>query len=470
MKERIVLIGAGSAMFTRGLVNDLIHTGIDADLALVDVDQEALEVAERLAAKMIAAQRAPITLASSTNRRTVLPGATAVICTIGVGGRRAWEQDVFIPRRHGIYMPVGDTVGPGGTSRALRMIPAMVDIASDVMDLAPDALFFNYGNPMAPVCRAIRKATGASVVGLCHGVTNAARLLAHALDVPIDALHYTAVGINHLTWFIEARVHGSDAFPQLRRIAQQRLQHTREPRPGTHAAEEATAQEDPFDYPPENPFCWHLLTLFGAFPAPRDRHVTEFFPQFFRDGAYYGKTLGVDAFSFEGTIAAGDRIFAQMRDEAFGAHPLPADYFERLSGEHEQVLDIIDAIRRGRGRVYSANLPNTGQIPNLPAGVIVEGPAIADGSGIRAITQKPLPAAIVGTLATRYQWVETVVDAALEGSREKFIQALVLDGAAGSLDAATALADDLLEAQAPYLAWRRAGQSSRVLAGEPERT
>jgi len=178
MTESLVLIGAGSAVFTRGLVAALIRQGRSADLALVDVDPRALRVAEGLARKMIAAGGAPITVRATTERREVLPGATAVICTIGVGGRRAWEQDVFIPRRHGLYAPVGDTVGPGGSSRALRMIPAMVAIARDVLELAPGAVFINYSNPMAPICRAVRKATGAAVIGLCHGVESVADLLA----------------------------------------------------------------------------------------------------------------------------------------------------------------------------------------------------------------------------------------------------------------------------------------------------
>jgi alpha-galactosidase len=193
-----------------------------------------------------------------------------------------------------------------------------------------------------------------------------------------------------------------------------------------------------------------------------DRHVTEFFPQFFRDGRYYGKTLGVDAFSFENTIAHGDRIFAQMREDALSSRPLGPDYFERLGGEHEQVLDIVDSIRRERRHVYSANLPNTGQAPNLPPEAIVEGPALADGGGVRAIAQQPLPAALAGTLATRYQWVETVVEAALEGSREKFIQALVLDGAVSSIETATALADELLAAQTEHLPWVRSMQEAQA--------
>ncbi len=446
MKERLVLIGAGSAVFTRGLVADLIRLGAEADLALVDIDPRALRVAEKLAGKMIAAKPAPITLRASTNRRDVLPGASAVICTVGVGGRRAWEQDVFIPRKYGLYAPVGDTVGPGGASRALRMIPAMVDIARDVLDLAPEALFFNYGNPMAPVCRAIRQATGANVVGLCHGVLHVAHYLAEALNAPLAALNYTAVGINHLTWFTTVRANGLDAMPLLREIAARKLVagfDTQTPAP--------TDPGKAMMYPYENLFSWELFRLFGAFPAVLDRHVTEFFPQFFREGRYYGRSLGVDAFSFEATIREGDETYAAMERDALDSGPLPRDYFDPFSGEHEQVMDIIASIRHERGLSFFANLPNTGQAPNLPRDAIVESPALADGAGLRAISQPPLPSALVGTLATRYQWVETVVEAALEGSRDKFIQALVLDGAVTSLEAAARLAAELLTAQAAYL-------------------
>ncbi len=430
MREKVVLIGAGSAMFTRGLVADLIRRNEPLELALVDIDPQALQVAEGLTCKMVAARQAPIAVSASLDRRQALPGATAVICTVGVGGRRAWEQDVFIPRKHGIFQPVGDSVMPGGTSRALRMIPAMVAIAEDVVELAPTALFFNYGNPMAPVCRAIRKVTKANVVGLCHGVNSVGQYLARALGADPAQVRYTAVGMNHLTWFTEVRVMGQDAMPRLQEIAKRR-------------AAEGIIGTDPFS--------WKLLQLFGAFPAVLDRHVTEFFPQLFPAGQYYGKTLGVDVFSVEDTIARGDRIYAEMREQALSPDPLPADYFERIGGEHEQVIEIIDSIRTDAGRVYSVNLPNRGQVPNLPPEAIIESPGVADAGGVRAIAQPPLAAGIVGTLATRLAWVETVVEAALEGSRTKFVQALVLDGSVSSLATAEALADDLLAAQAEYL-------------------
>ena len=434
--EKYVLIGAGSAMFTRGLMADMIRQGEPCELALVDIDAAALRVAERLAHKMVALSGAPIKLSADTDRRQVLSGATVVICTIGVGGRRAWEQDVLVPRRWGIYQPVGDSVMPGGTSRALRMIPAMVDIARDVVDLAPDALFFNYGNPMAPVCRAVRKATGANIVGLCHGVFCVARYLADALGVGVSALRYSAVGMNHLTWFVDVRANGQDAMPRLRQIA----------------AERKSAREDEISSFAEfAPFSWHLLELFGGFPAAMDRHVTEFFPQFFADGQYYGHRLGVDAFSFEGTIASGDRIFEEMRSLALSDAPLSEDYFQSIGGEHEQVIEIVQSIRQDVGRVYSANLPNQGQVPNLAQGAIVESPAVADGAGLRPITQPALPAGIVGTLATRLAWVDTVVEAALEGSTTKFVEALILDGACRSIEVAEQLAHELLRVQAAHL-------------------
>jgi alpha-galactosidase len=153
----------------------------------------------------------------------------------------------------------------------------------------------------------------------------------------------------------------------------------------------------------------------------------------------------------EALIAKGDRIFDEMREDSSGTAPLREDYFKKIGGEHEQVLEIIESIRHDSGRTYSANLPNQGQIPNLPQGAIVECPAVADGSGMRALQLPPLASSLVGTLATRFAWVETVVEAALEGSREKFIQALVLDGCVDSLRTATALADELLEAQAAHL-------------------
>ena len=243
---------------------------------------------------MIEARKCPIKLSAATARREVLTGATAVICTIGVGGRRAWEQDVIIPRKYGVYQPVGDSVVPGGSSRALRMIPPMVDIAKDVLELAPEALFFNYGNPMGPICRAIRKATNANVVGLCHGVNYVGHYLGQILGVKAGQLKYTAVGMNHLTWFTEVRVDGKDVMPKLHEVADEVISKI----PFSEAGSQFEEAGDTIT--PEalnHPFCWQLLKLFHAFPAVLDRHVTEFFPNF-------SKAAIISARSWEWTATA----------------------------------------------------------------------------------------------------------------------------------------------------------------------
>lgn len=203
MNEKVVLIGAGSAMFTRGLVSDILRKGWQGEMALVDIDPVALEVAEKMTRKMLEAAGSSLKVSASVDRRDVLSEATVVMTTIGVGGRDAWVQDVMIPRKYGIYQPVGDSVMPGGTSRALRMIPAMVDIAKDVAALAPCALFFNYANPMSAICRGVRKATGIEMIGLCHGVYDMAKGIASRLGATREQLQYTAVGLNHFTWFTD---------------------------------------------------------------------------------------------------------------------------------------------------------------------------------------------------------------------------------------------------------------------------
>ncbi len=452
MNEKVVLIGAGSAMFTSGLVSDVIRQRWDGEIALVDIDPDALNVAEKMTRKMLDATGSSLKLSGSTDRRKVLADATVVISTIGVGGRNAWVKDVVIPRKYGIYQPVGDSVMPGGTSRALRMIPAMVDIANDVLKLAPDALFFNYANPMSAICRGVRKATGANMIGMCHGVIDMARNIAGRLGAPLDQVKYTAVGMNHFTWFTEVMLDGKDVMPQLRALAAKKLgEGINADSLGRYFAEAGDSKEKQ-DASPGWPFLWELSRLFGAFPAPGDRHLVEFFPQMFsREKGYYGNTLGVDCFSFERCIEGGQAKFDEMKAQALSADPLPDEFLGKAGGEHEQVCDIIESIRNDAGREFNANLPNAGQVPGLPSNSIVECPAIADSGGMRPRQTKPLSSAIVGTLASRIQWAEVTVEAALEGSREKFVQALLIDGAVRSVETAYRLADDLLAAQKEYL-------------------
>ena len=430
VRQKIVLIGAGSAMFTRGLMADLIVAGQPWTVALVDIDAEALQTAAGLCRRMIEARQADIRLEQSIERRDVLAGADVVVTTIGVGGRRAWEADVFIPRRYGIFQPVGDTVMPGGIARAMRMVPAMVDIARDVLSLCPRARFFNYANPMTVNCWAVRQATGANIVGLCHGVMHVERDLAHFLGVPPAEVTSLAVGVNHLTWFYDLRRQGSDLMPALR---------------------ERVAAVGGLPHAGDNPFSCALLADHGAYPAVHDRHVTEFFPQCFPGGGYGDRTLGVDAYSFEDTIAHGDRTYHEMRAQAMGAAPLDEGLFRRAAGEHEQLLDILVALRCDDRRVFSANLPNQGAVPNLPADAVLELPVLATAAGLRAVQVLDFPERLAAVLRPKIDSQRLTVQAALTGDKRLFVEALLADGALSQRATAERLADELLRAHRQYL-------------------
>ncbi len=429
---KIVLIGAGSAMFTQGLVADMLHSPDlgQWQLGLVDIDPEALATAEGLCRRMVTATGADIIVEASLDRRDVLPGADVVVTTIGVGKRRAWEADVFIPRKYGVYQPVGDTAMPGGISRAMRMIPALVDIARDVADLCPAAQFFNYSNPMTANCRAIRKATGFPVVGLCHGTFDVSRQLARFVGAPPEETTTLFTGLNHLTFIFDLRWKGRDMWP---------------------VAREKLAQAPLDDFAADNPFSWSLFQAYGAYPAANDRHVTEFFPERFPGGAYYGKTLGVDAYAFEGTIAHGDQVYADMQAQALGAKPLDDSIFHRTVGEHEQLLSILRATRDDTRELFAVNLPNRGAVPNLPTDAILELPAVATATGLRPIAIPDFSAPLAAIVARKLAAIELTVEAALRGDRALFVEALLADGAITDVDGAGKMADELLEAQRAYL-------------------
>ena len=179
--------------------------------------------------------------------------------------------------------------------------------------------------------------------------------------------------------------------------------------------------------------------------------MTEFFPERFPKGRYHGKTLGVDAFSIEDTIAWGDRIYADMRAQALGDTPLDESVFERVAGEHEQLLDILSSIEYDKRRVFSANLPNQGAVHNLPADAILELPAAATSTGLRPLQILDFPGPLAAIIIRKLTAAELTVEAALTGDRGLFVEALLADGAVTDPDMAWEMMEKLLEAHRQYL-------------------
>jgi alpha-galactosidase len=455
MAKKIVLIGAGSAMFTHGLVADLIQSSDLGpwELGLVDIDPQALETAEGLSRKMVEFANTAISVRASTDRRDILPGADVVVSTIGVGGRRAWELDVTIPRKYGIYQPVGDSVMAGGVSRSMRMIPALVDVARDVQRLCPSARFFNYSNPMTTNCWAIRKATGQPVTGLCHGTFHVERQLASFIGAPPEEITSLFVGLNHMTYIYDLRWRGRDAWPLVRaRLAEEKGQPQKWDELGKIFPEMGGSAPNGARFKAaDNPFSWSVFETYGAYPAVNDRHVVEFFPERFPGGVYHGKLLGLETYSVEDVLARGDTIYANMRAQAVGKQRVDEGFFNRAEGEHEQLLAILRSFEFDQRRIFSANLPNLGAVPNLPDQVILELPAVATATGLRPIQILDFPDSLAAIVTRKAAAAALTVEAALCGSRRLFVEALLADGSVNDPEVARKMADELLDTHRQYL-------------------
>ena len=450
-RQKLVLIGAGSTVFTQRLIADIIlaEETNKWELALVDIDPVTLDAVDKLVAKMLHAKNADIPVTATTDRRTVLDGADYVVTTIAVGGRMGWQRDIEIPRTYGIFQPVGDTALPGGISRAMRMIPQMIAIARDIAELCPDAIFFNYSNPMTAICRAIRKDTGVPVVGLCHGVHHVEGVIARFLGVEEGSISSFGIGLNHLTFLTRLFHKGEDAIPMIHaKLRDQKATLDRE------LAEKqvwANIVEGRAPRYSDDPFSWGLFEKYSIFPCAMDRHAVEFYPERFPGGAYCGHRLGREAFPIDERIALGDQWFDEMLAIANSDQPLPRAYYENVPGESEQLLEIIHSLQRDERKLFSVNLPNQGQAPYLPRDAIVECNAAAVGGGFAAVMADDLPPQLIAKLQSKISSIEITVEAALTGSRELMLEALLADGAVTDPDIARSLRDDLIDAHRAHL-------------------
>src|SRR3954447_14947220 len=287
MKDiKVVIIGAGSTVFTPGLIADMVNSEHlhDASVALVDIDPLAVDVMTRLAQRMARERGVSLKIEGTTDRRKVLAGADFVTTTIAVGGVRGWEHDVRIPERAGVYQTVGDSVGPGGVFRALRHVPELVAIARDMEELCPDAWLFNYTNPLSANVRGVQKSSPIKCIGLCHGILHTRQLLARDLGVDAHDLNVVAAGVNHLCWGLDIRHEGHDLYPALREQMATRL-----------AAPDTIASDDVYEGFQQ--VSARLMQLYGYYPSPGDRHVAEFYSLFLHqdgDALAYGLQSALD--------------------------------------------------------------------------------------------------------------------------------------------------------------------------------
>ena len=421
--SKIVIIGAGSVVFSRKLIADIVLTGelSGSTVALCDIDPEGLEITTKLARRMVAESKSDIEVISSTDRREILPGADYVIQTIAIGGRTAWEHDLNIPMKYGIVQPVGDSVGPGGVSRALRILPVVVDICRDMEELCPQAMLVNYANPNSCVCAAAHQYSSIEVIGLCHGLPGTQRELANYLEVSIEETSVLAAGINHFNWILNFRVRGQDGLVMLRE------------------------KFDSEGVPDSMKVSAGLFKVFGAYPVPGDRHVAEFLPYFLNQESDCGKKYGLSLMKAYGQSPEHWEEIKKHLEEN-----MPMERYMRRSGE--EAIDIIAALNGDTDVIFDAiNLPNYGLVVNLPEGAILEVPAAVGPFGIRGICVGEIPDGIAAMLSARIYQQQLTVEAAMSGDKQLGVQAMLLDPLVPSVEIAAAMLDELLKAHKEHL-------------------
>ena len=427
---KVTFLGAGSTVFARQLITDILHIeGLDeGTIALVDIDQRRVEMAHRIAECLVERSGKHWRVESSIERRDVLAGSDFLVNTIEVAGLANVRYDFDIPMKYGVNQCIGDTIGPGGIFKALRTGPAWLDILRDAEELCPDAWVLNYTNPMSILMLAALTATKMRAVGLCHSVQGSSKQLADYLQVPYKELEWQCAGINHNAWFTTLRHQGEDMYPRLRARAQ--------------LAE--VYEQDPVRF--------EVMLHFGAFVTESSGHFSEYVPyfrkrpelieQYCREG-YLGGT-GFYANNWPTWRADNEK---QINEMLSGIHEIP---YQR---SHEYGSYIIEGITLHRSTVIYGNVCNTGLIDNLPNGC-VEVACLVDRHGIRPIHFGSLPEQLAALNRAHMAVHQLVVQALLERDKEAARYALLLDpltAAVCSPAEISAMFDEMWEAQRSYL-------------------
>jgi len=425
-QPKIVVIGAASSSFS-GLLADLVGAeSLDgAELALVDIDAEGLEIMTRLGQRMAERWGRRTVVTGTLDRQEALPGADFVLTTIAVGGVKTWRQDEEIPAKHGFYGHSVDTVGPGGLFRGLRLIPPMIDICRDIERICPDAWVINYSNPMAGICRAVRKATGVKIVGLCTAGF-LPKQVARYLKIEPERVEVISAGVNHCVWAMKILVDGADV---------------------TEKFNQKMRKEQADGWVRSSV---ELLDIFGCWPMPGANHVAEFFPYFYGpddDGRDDGRYPYREGHDFDEQLEKELRLRETLKSQSEGKQPLGHEPAETAG---EAVRMLLSVWNNGRTLHY-ANVENEGLVSNLPSRAIVEIPAIADSTGIRGLHVGPLPEGVVGLVQARCAYYELLADAALRRSRKLALRCLMADPLTTSIPRARACIDEMFAAQAEFL-------------------
>ena len=448
-ERKIVCLGAGSLYFRRAIADLLMSQDLNgSEIVLYDLVHEKSDRVAKMGQRLAAEAGTGFRVRAARELADAVDGADYAISSIGGSGAgitpRVYmshhhQEDVRIGAKYGVQQIIADTCGPGAMMMAFRAIPAYIEICREMEKRCPQAILFNHSNPMAVLCRAMRKYTDIDVIGVCHGVQGGIMEIAGILDRNPHELDCLWIGTNHYYWLTRVAHLGQDLYPELWRRVRER------------------------DVPAGQQMSHRLSAIHGhrILYAPDD-HIIEFYPFLAQvkggvDGLPYALAADAkDQFPVDPAPAPQGDPSPEVRAQFFGeyqklldATSLPGGPSDPLTGEG--IAAVIGAIATGRRQLCIANLANQGCIPNLPAHAEVEVEAVTDSCGIRGLHMGEAPLALKGILEKRFVWHELVADAGVQGSRSLALEAMLLDEMAILPEHAEAMLDELLTASRDLL-------------------
>lgn len=432
--KKFAFIGAGSLQFTSSCVRDLLTFPAfrQCEFWLMDINADNLKNIEKVVKRIVEEMDCPdCKVVPTMSRKEALMGADGVLCTVFNGDVDIWRYEIEIPKKYGININIGDTRSVSGIFRALRNIPLMLDICSDIEKYCPGAVFLNYTNPMSMLCGAMQKHSGVQVTGLCHSVQHTIQMLSEWLNVPIDEVNYKCMGVNHQAFYTELSHKGEDLYPKLRKLLENEEYYNKE----------IVRNE--------------MFLKLGYYVTESSGHNSEY-NQWFRKRpdliekyCTHGTNWnpGVYAYSLNRRIERKANTQKQY-DEWM------AKEFDK-NKSNEYAANIFNArIGDGKPFVFNGNVINHGSIPNLPDDACVEVPVVADRMGFKTTIAGPLPAHLAILVNTTARLESLAVEAAIKKSKEMVYQAVYMDplsSAVCSMDEIKSMCDELFEINKDYL-------------------
>ncbi|SCX16953.1 Alpha-galactosidase [Agrobacterium sp. DSM 25558] len=438
---RITFIGAGSTVFMKNIIGDVLQRPAlsGAKIALMDINPQRLEESVIVVNKLISTLGAKATVETHTDQRKALSGADFVVVAFQIGGYEPCTvTDFELPKKYGLRQTIADTLGVGGIMRGLRTVPHLWKICEDMLAVCPEAIMLQYVNPMAINTWAIaEKYPTIRQVGLCHSVQGTAMELAEDLEIPYEEIRYRSAGINHMAFFLEFEHRQSDGsyrnlYPDLVRA----YREGRAPKPGW------------------NPRCvnkvrYEMLTRLGYFVTESSEHFAEYTPYFIKDGRDdLIKKFGIPLDEYP------KRCIEQIEKWKGQTKAYRSAQKIEVKKSKEYASSIINSVWTGEPSVIYGNLRNNGCITSLPANCAAEVPCLVDLNGIQPTFVGELPPQLTALMRTNINVQELTVAALMTENREHIFHAAMLDphtAAELDLDQIWSLVEELLVAHRDWL-------------------